>query len=172
MIARRYHAADQHHHHFESQGIHREKFFGLAVCEARPMEREPKIEPPAIFGLALAERNARWSRSASARNAQLVSRLGKLVAWMVIFEISMVLAEILMLFNGGTEPIAVAKSLLTGKIGILFVGVEIVIGAIVPVVILLRAKSTAFLQVVASLLILIGIYTMRYIVIAGGQLIG
>jgi formate-dependent nitrite reductase membrane component NrfD len=110
--------------------------------------------------------------SASARNAQLVSRLGKLVAWMVIFEISMVLAEVLMLFNGGTESIAVAKSLLTGKIGCLFIGVEIVIGAVVPVAILLRAKSTAFLQVVASLLILIGIYTMRYIVIVGGQLIG
>ena len=109
--------------------------------------------------------------SANAQNTQLVSRLGKLVAWMVILEIGMVLAEVLMLLNGGTESIAVAKSLLTGKIGCLFVGVEIVIGAVVPVVILLSAKSNAFLQIVASLLVLIGIFTMRYIVIVGGQLI-
>jgi formate-dependent nitrite reductase membrane component NrfD len=109
--------------------------------------------------------------SASARNAHLVSKLGKLVSWMVILEISMVLAEVLMLLNGGTESIAVAQSLLSGKIGWLFVGVEIVMGAVVPAAILLRAKPNAFLQVVASVLILMGIFTMRYIVIVGGQLI-
>ncbi len=109
--------------------------------------------------------------SASARNVQLVSRLGKLVAWMVIAEISLVLTEVVMLFNGGTESIAVAKSLFSGGIGVLFLGVEIILGAIVPAVILLRTKSSASLQFVASILILIGIFTMRYMVVVGGQLI-
>ncbi|MHC4216565.1 MAG: NrfD/PsrC family molybdoenzyme membrane anchor subunit [Planctomycetota bacterium] len=109
--------------------------------------------------------------STNSRNRELCSKLGKLIAWMLIFEICLVLLEVLMLFNGGTESIAVARSLVTGQIGFLFIGVEIVIGAIVPVVILLRAKPSALLQIVASLLILIGIFTMRFVIVVGGQLI-
>ncbi len=109
--------------------------------------------------------------SATGKNTNLCSKLGKLVAWLVIGEIGLVLTEVLMLFNGGTESIAVAKSLFSGEIGFLFLGVEIILGAIVPAVILLRPKSNAFLRVVASILILIGIFTMRYMVVVGGQLI-
>ena len=109
--------------------------------------------------------------SATAKNASLLSRLGKLVAWMVVFEVSLVFTEVLMLFNGGTESIAVAKSLFSGGIGVLFIGVEIVLGAIIPVAILLRAKSSVSMQAVASLLVLIGIFTMRFIIVVGGQLI-
>ncbi len=77
-----------------------------------------------------------------------------------------------MLFNGGTESIAVARSLVSGQIGFLFIGVEIIIGALVPAAILLKAKPNANLQIVASLLILVGIFTMRYVIVVGGQLIG
>jgi Ni/Fe-hydrogenase subunit HybB-like protein len=109
--------------------------------------------------------------SANARNAELFSKLGKLLAWLVVVELCLVLLEFLMLLNGGTESIAVALSLVSGKIGVLFLGIEIVIGAVVPVAILLRAKPNASLQIFASLLILIGIFTMRYVVVVGGQLI-
>ncbi|MHC4725427.1 MAG: NrfD/PsrC family molybdoenzyme membrane anchor subunit, partial [Planctomycetota bacterium] len=109
--------------------------------------------------------------SANAQNAELFSKLGKLLAWMVVVELCMVLLEVLMLLNGGTESIAVARSLVSGEIGFLFLGVEIVIGAVVPVAILLRAKPNALLQIVASILILIGIFTMRYVIVVGGQLI-
>jgi polysulfide reductase chain C len=108
--------------------------------------------------------------SANAKNTELFSKLGKLVAWLVVAELCLVLLEVLMLLNGGTESIAAAQSLVSGQIGFLFLGVEIVIGAVVPVAILLRAKPSAFLQSVASLLILIGIFTMRYVIVVGGQL--
>ena len=110
--------------------------------------------------------------SASRGNTELLSKLGRFVAWLIILELGMVLAEVLMLLNGGTESIAVAQSLVSGKIGFLFVGVEIVIGAVIPAAILLRAKPNALLQIVASLLILIGIFTMRYVIVVGGQLTG
>ncbi|MBW8016456.1 MAG: hypothetical protein FVQ82_09730 [Planctomycetes bacterium] len=109
--------------------------------------------------------------SAKPKNMPLLSRLGRLVAWMVIAEIGLVLTEVVMLFNGGTESIAVAKALFSGGIGFLFLGVEIILGGIVPVVILLRPKSSAFLQIIASILVLIGIFTMRYMVVVGGQLV-
>ncbi|MBW8002381.1 MAG: hypothetical protein FVQ80_10225 [Planctomycetes bacterium] len=109
--------------------------------------------------------------SATAKNMGLLVRLGRLVAWLVIIEIGLVLTEVLMLFNGGTESIAVAKSLFSGEIGVLFLGVEVILGAIVPAIILLGSKRSVFLHALASILILIGIYTMRYMVVVGGQLI-
>ena len=110
--------------------------------------------------------------SASGKNAQLLSKLGKLVGWLIILEFALLFSEVVMLLNGGTESSAVARSLLSGRIGFLFLGVEIVLGTVVPAAILLKGKANALLQIVASFLILIGIFTMRYIVIVGGQLIG
>lgn len=108
--------------------------------------------------------------SAKAQNSELLSKLGRFVAWLIILELAMILGELILLFNGGTEHVAVARSLFSGKIGCLFLGFEIVLGSIVPVAILLRARTNAVLQIVASLLILIGIFAMRYVIVIGGQL--
>lgn len=109
--------------------------------------------------------------SAAGPNGDLVYRLGRLVACLTIVEICLVLTEVLTLVNGGTESIAAARALSSGGIGVLFVGVEVILGAIVPAAILLKAKPNAFLQIIASILILIGIFTMRFMVVVGGQLI-
>jgi molybdopterin-containing oxidoreductase family membrane subunit len=119
-----------------------------------------------ISGIALA-----MLFSISKENTGLLSKLGKFVAWLIILELGMILSEIIILLNGGTESVAVAKFLLSGKISGLFLGLEIILGGIVPVVILLRARTNVFSQAVASLLILIGIFTMRYVIVIGGQLI-
>ena len=109
--------------------------------------------------------------SANSRNTELLSKLGRFVAWLVILELGMIAAEVIILFNGGTESVATARFLLSGQFGLLFLGVEVFLGAVIPVVMLLRAKSTVFVQVAASVLILIGIFTMRYVMVIGGQLI-
>jgi len=109
--------------------------------------------------------------SITEENTKLLSKLGRFVAWLIILELGMIFSEIIILLNGGTESAAVAKFLFSGKIGGLFLGFEIILGAIVPVVILLRTKTNVFSQAVASLLILIGIFTMRYVIVVGGQLI-
>jgi formate-dependent nitrite reductase membrane component NrfD len=110
--------------------------------------------------------------SASSRNTELLSKLGRFVAWLIILELGMIFSEIIILLNSGTESATVAKFLFSGKIGYLFLGVEIALGAVVPVAILLRARTNSLFQIVASLLILIGIFTMRYVIVVGGQLIG
>ncbi|MHC4530449.1 MAG: NrfD/PsrC family molybdoenzyme membrane anchor subunit [Planctomycetota bacterium] len=108
--------------------------------------------------------------SAKAQNSKLLSKLGRFVAWLIIFELIMILGEFILLLNGGTEHVAVAKSLLSGHLGYLFIGVEIILGAVIPVVMLLRNKASVFTQALASLLILIGIFAMRYVIVVGGQL--
>ena len=108
--------------------------------------------------------------SATSQNAQLLSKLGKFVAWLVILELGMITAELIVLLNGGTESVAAARFLLSGKFGLLFLGVEVFLGAVVPVAILLRNRSSVLMQAVASFLILIGILTMRFVIVIGGQL--
>ena len=108
--------------------------------------------------------------SAKAQNSELLSKLGRFVAWLIILELVMILGEFILLLNGGTEHVAVAKSLLSGQLGFLFIGVEIILGAVIPVVIQLRNKVSVFTQALASLLILIGIFAMRYVIVVGGQL--
>ncbi len=109
--------------------------------------------------------------SAKAQNSELLSKLGRFVAWLIILELVMILGEFILLLNGGTEHVAVAKSLLSGHLGYLFIGVEIILGAVIPAVMLLRNKASVFTQALASLLILIGIFAMRYVIVVGGQLI-
>jgi formate-dependent nitrite reductase membrane component NrfD len=108
--------------------------------------------------------------SARGRDAELLSKLGRLVAWLIILELGMIITEMIVLSNGGAESVAAAKFLFSGQFGLLFIGVEIFLGAVIPAVILLRGKATALAQAVASLLILIGIFTMRYVIVIGGQL--
>ncbi len=108
--------------------------------------------------------------SATSQNAQLLSKVGKFVAWLVILELGMITAELIILLNGGTESVAAARFLLSGKFGLLFLGVEVFLGAVVPVAILLRNRSSVLMQAVASFLILIGILTMRFVIVIGGQL--
>jgi formate-dependent nitrite reductase membrane component NrfD len=109
--------------------------------------------------------------SAKAQNSELLSKLGKFVSWLLVLELVMVFGEFILLLNGGTDHVAVAKSLLSGQLGFLFIGVEIILGAVIPAAILLRSKVTVFTQALASMLILIGIFTMRYVIVVGGQLI-
>jgi formate-dependent nitrite reductase membrane component NrfD len=109
--------------------------------------------------------------SAKAQNSELLSKLGKFVSWLLVLELVMVFGEFILLLNGGTDHVAVAKSLLSGQLGFLFIGVEIILGAVIPAAILLRSKATVFTQALASMLILIGIFTMRYVIVVGGQLI-
>ena len=87
----------------------------------------------------------------------------------------MVASEILILLNHGAGSVATAtaKSLIAGgnQFTFLFWGVEVFIGAVVPALILFTAKFPKATQYVASVLLLIGIYVMRYVVVVGGQII-
>jgi polysulfide reductase chain C len=109
--------------------------------------------------------------SVKAQNIELLSKLGRFVACLIILELVMILGEFIVLLNGGTEYVAVAKSLLSGQIGCLFIGFEVVLGAVIPAAMLLKRKTSVFTQALASLLILVGIFAMRYVIVVGGQLI-
>ena len=86
-----------------------------------------------------------------------------------IHELGLIEVELINLYFGGAEAVSMLKHLVKGEYSFLFWIVEIFLGGILPIMILLRKKITPQLQAIASVLILIGIFTMRYIVVVGGQ---
>ena len=100
-----------------------------------------------------------------------LAKAGKLLAGLVLLELGLVIVELIVLFNSSGEAAAAATGLLTGPYAVAFLGIEVLLGTIVPVILLLRSKTPAA-QMIASVLILIGVFTMRYVVVVGGQVIG
>jgi len=109
--------------------------------------------------------------SVKRESGELLSKLGKVVAWLVVLELGLLIVELLALFNGGTEGVEAANALLAGEFSLLFIGVEVVLGALIPLLILLRSKVSPAALAVASALVLVGVFTMRYVIVIGGQVI-
>ncbi len=102
----------------------------------------------------------------------LLIRLGRVAAVLVAFKLMLVLAEIFMLSGGGTHDVATARALLTGEFSGIFWGAQIIGGSLVPGLILGFGKGGSVLRGIAVLLLLVGVYAMRHIVVIGGQTIG
>jgi len=108
--------------------------------------------------------------SVTQKNAETPSKLGKYLACLILVELGMIMGEVLLLLKGGTHSVAAAQILFSGQIGCLFLGFEITLGAVVPVVLLLWGKTNALSRVLIPALVLIGIFAMRYVIVIGGQL--
>ncbi len=108
--------------------------------------------------------------SAGRQDAKSLTSVGKVLAYIVLLELGLIAVEMLVLINSGGHGAEVASKLLTGPFALPFLGIEVVLGMIIPVALLLKSKSPA-IQMLASVLILIGIFTMRYVVVVGGQTI-
>ncbi|MFH1783409.1 MAG: NrfD/PsrC family molybdoenzyme membrane anchor subunit [bacterium] len=97
--------------------------------------------------------------------------LGKFLAWLVMLELGMIFTEILVLLNGGSDALVSVSALLSGPYSFEFWVLEILLGAIIPLLILFnpnKAKKLS-LQSIAAVLVLVGIYTMRFVVVMAGQ---
>lgn len=102
----------------------------------------------------------------------LVLNLGKLLAWMIVFDLFLVGSDLLVLSISHADAQIAAHVILFGKFSLLFVAVENLLGKILPFILLavprFRRLSTV---IVASLLVVIGIFFMRYIVVVAGELV-
>ncbi len=118
-----------------------------------------------ISGIALA------ILASGGKAAELRVKAARMLVGLVLLELGLLCIELIVLFNAGGESTAAARGMLSGTFGWLFLGVEVLLGAVIPVYILLQSKARFAAQAVASLLILIGVFTMRFVVVIGGQLI-
>ena len=101
---------------------------------------------------------------------ELVFSLGKLLAWMIVFDLFLVACDLIVLSISHSDAQAAAHLLLRGEFSFLFLVVENLLGKIVPFILLavprLRTLATT---IIASILVVIGIFFMRYVVILAGE---
>lgn len=98
-----------------------------------------------------------------------IQKLGKVLAALVGFDLVLVLVEFLTLFNGHKEAVEAANLLVGGAYSVLFLGVYVVLGLVVPLLLLLKKEINLGGSALASVLVLIGIMVMRYVMVMGGQ---
>lgn len=107
--------------------------------------------------------------SAGRQDKALVGKVAKFLGVLVLVEVGMIVAEMVVLTNAGGTSAVAAWELITGQYAVQFIGVSLVLGAVVPAVMLLWGKTSPKLETVASALILVGIFMMRYVLVIGGQ---
>ncbi len=103
-------------------------------------------------------------------NRELVFGLGNLLATMILIDLFLVLSDVLVLLVSHAEAQEVAHLLLRGKFSIYFIGIENVMGKVIPALLLLipRLRNLGTVTL-ASILVVIGIFFMRYVVVLGGE---
>lgn len=102
----------------------------------------------------------------------LIFSLGKLMAWMIVFDLFLVGCDLSVLSISHADAQAAAHLLLFGKFSLLFVVVENLLGKILPFILLVVPRFRKLTTVVvASILVVIGIFFMRYIVVVSGEFI-
>lgn len=103
---------------------------------------------------------------------ELIFSLGKLLAWMIAFDLFLVGCDLIVLSISHSDAQAAAHLILQGKFSFLFLIVENLLGKIVPFILLVMPKFRRLATVVvSSILVVIGIFFMRYIVVVAGEFI-
>jgi tetrathionate reductase subunit C len=106
-------------------------------------------------------------------NADILSALAAMLGWCLVFDLFLTATEIVVHETshlGAQEGVAL---LVTGSFAGLFLVLENLVGKVIPMVVMLspRTRRTVPLLLLASVLVMIGIYTMRYNVVVGGEYI-
>ena len=100
----------------------------------------------------------------------LLPDLGKMLAWVLVFDLFLTFSEIIVLLVSHGEEQVAAHLLLFGSFAPYFVGIETLLGKIIPIFILLnpRTRNTVWITSAAALVV-IGIFAMRCNFVLGGE---
>lgn len=105
-------------------------------------------------------------------NKELIQDLANLLALSIVLDLALVGSDLLVLFSSNPEAYESAKMLLFGPFRPIFLGLEIGLGSFLPLLLLLFPLTRTVMGAnLASLLVLVGIFAMRYVVVIGGQAI-
>jgi len=162
--------------------VHGYTGFILAFGKARPLWNSSVM--PLLFlvsamvsGIAMmiivsAVRD-RFFTKEHALNRDILSALARMLGWCLVFDLFLTSTEMAV---HGISHLAAQESvalLLTGPFAGLFLLLENLVGKVIPMLVMLspRTRRAVPLLLLASILVMIGIYTMRYNVVVGGEYI-
>ncbi len=100
----------------------------------------------------------------------LLYDLGKFLVASIVLDLLLIGTDLTVLLTSHTEAYMAALMLLKGEFSSLFLGVEVFLGALIPLALLLLpfTKRSIMGLAIASILVMIGIFAMRYIMVVGG----
>ena len=103
-------------------------------------------------------------------NTSLLYALSTMLAGMIVFDLFLVLSDILVLLTAHSEAKEAADLLLYKNFSPFFIFIENLFGKIIPLTIVVTPKfRTVPGLIIASILVMIGIFFMRYVVVLGGE---
>ena len=96
--------------------------------------------------------------------------LGKFLVASIVLDLILIGIDLSVLLTSHTEAYLAALMLLKGEFSQLFLGVEVLLGGVIPLAILLLPFTKRWVPglAIASILVMIGILAMRYIMVVGG----
>ena len=106
-------------------------------------------------------------------NRELVSGLSQILVGVILLDLFLAVSDVLVLLTADAEAKEAATLLLRGGLRPYFLGVEVSLGALLPLLLLVFPGTRRNMAAVgvASVLVMIGIITMRYIMVIGGQMV-
>ncbi|MFC2163861.1 NrfD/PsrC family molybdoenzyme membrane anchor subunit [Acidobacteriota bacterium] len=105
-------------------------------------------------------------------NKELVLNLGKILAWAIVFDLFLVGSDLLVLSISHSDAQAAAQTILRGEFNFMFLFIENVFGKLLPLIILLVPRFRNLTTVtIASILVVVGIFFMRYVVVLAGEFV-
>ncbi len=103
-------------------------------------------------------------------NRELIYALGKFLVASIVLDLILIGIDLSVLLTSTTEAYRAAVMLLDGSFQFLFLGVELLLGAILPLLLLLSPFTKRWIPAyaAASVLVMVGIFAMRCIMVIGG----
>lgn len=104
-------------------------------------------------------------------NTDILSDLGGMLIAAIMLDLFLVFSDILVLLTADPEAHESAMLLLQGKFRPYFLGVEILLGSLLPILLLAwpKMRKKVLPVAVAAVLTMIGVFAMRYVVVVGAQ---
>ena len=103
-------------------------------------------------------------------NRDLIYALGKFLVASIALDLILIGIDLSVLLTSTSEAYRAALMLLNGQFSFLFLGVELVLGAIIPLLLFLLPFTKRWVPAyaLASVLVMVGIFAMRCIMVIGG----
>jgi tetrathionate reductase subunit C len=100
----------------------------------------------------------------------LLYDLGRFLVGSIALDLILIGTDLAVLLTSHTEAYMAGLMLLKGEFSPLFLGVEVLLGAVIPLALLLLPFTKRWIPglAIASVLVMIGIFAMRYIMVVGG----
>jgi Ni/Fe-hydrogenase subunit HybB-like protein len=100
----------------------------------------------------------------------LIYALGNFLVATILLDLVLIGMDLCVLLTSTTEAYRAASMLLNGRFSLLFLGIEVGLGSVLPLLILLFPFTRRSIPAVgfASLLVMVGIFAMRCIMVIGG----